>query len=166
LFAESRVIAWRKNPQEGDMRTSSFIGVLGVALISAMPPGAFAQNPAELPCVGYATFEKNGQNSDLIGLAVGDVPADAKVVLTCTGSSCPFASKTFKMSSDVKTLALTDMFTDPTLKPGTILEIRVTKPGWIGKVFQYEVLPAGQSKNTTQCLTADGSKTVVCVKDA
>ena len=148
------------------MRISSFISVLAAAFAAAVPVTVVAQNPAELPCVGYATFEKNGQNSDLIGLAVGDVPADAKIVLTCTGSSCPFSSKTFKTSSDVKTLALTDMFRDPTLKPGTILEIRVTKPGWIGKVFQYEVLPSGQAKSMTQCLTSDGSKTIVCVKDA
>ena len=148
------------------MRISTFRGVLAVAFLAAASLPATAQNPAELPCVGYATFEKNGQNSDIIGLAVGDIPAGAKIVLTCSGSSCPFSSKTFKVSSDVKTLALTDMFIDPTLKPGTLLEIRVTKPGWIGKVFQYEVLPAGQSKQSTQCISADGDKTIVCVKDA
>lgn len=149
------------------MRISSFIGALGVIALATVPATAVPQNPAELPCVAYATFEKNGNNTDLIGLAVGDVPSGAKVVLTCTGPSCPFSSKTFKVSGgDVKTLALTDMFSDPTLKPGTILEIRVTKPGWIGKLFQYEVLAAGQSKNSTQCITPDGAKTIICVKDA
>ena len=148
------------------MRISSLAGVLAAAALALIPARALAQNAAELPCVGYATFEKNGTNSDLIGLALGDVPAGAKVVLACSGPSCPFSTKTFKTSSDVKTLALTDMFSDPTLKPGTILEIRVTKPGWIGKVFQYEVLPAGQSKNSTQCITPDGAKTIICVKDA
>jgi hypothetical protein len=148
------------------MRRSSFAGALAVAFLASVPYVAAAQQAAELPCVGYATFEKNGQNTDLIGLAVSDLPAGAKVVLTCKGPSCPFSTRTFKMSSDAKVLALTDMFTDPTLKPGTLLEIRVTKPDWIGKVFQYEVLPAGESKSSTQCITSDGSKTVVCVRDA
>lgn len=147
------------------MRTSTFIGVLAATILTGTPLRAVPQNPAELPCVGYATFEKNGQNTDLIGLALGEVPAGTKVVLSCTGASCPFNSRTFKMSNDVKTLALTDMFRDPTLKPGTVLEIRATKPGWVGKVFQYEVLPAGQSKTSTQCIEADGSKTIVCVKN-
>jgi len=147
------------------MRLSSFIGVLSLSVMAGVPLYAIAQAP-ELPCVGYATFEKNGQNTDLIGLAVGDVPSGAKVTLSCSGTSCPFNSRTFRISSDAKTLALTDMFLDQTLKPGTVLEIRVTKPGWIGKMFTYEVLAAGQSKSTTQCLTADGSKTMVCVRDA
>ena len=148
------------------MRTSSFIGLFGVVVLAATPLKAVPQTAAQIPCVGYATFEKNGQNTDLIGLAVGDVPAGARVTINCSGTSCPFSSRSFNMSNTVKTLALTDMFTDPTLKPGTVIEIRVTKRGWIGKLFQYEVLAAGQSKNTTQCIEADGSKTIVCVKEA
>ena len=148
------------------MRTPSLAGVLAVAVIAATPLRAIPQSAAELPCVGFATFEKNGQNTDIIGLAVGDVPAGAKVTVNCTGTSCPFNSRSFKMSNDVKTLALTDMFRDPTLKPGTVIEIRVTKPGWIGKVFQYEVLAAGESKSSTQCISVDGSKTTVCVRSA
>lgn len=148
------------------MRTSSLIGLVAIAVIAGAPLRANPQNPAELPCVGYATFEKNGQNTDLIGLAVSDVPAGSKVELICTGVSCPFSSRSFKISGETKMIALTDMFRDPTLKPGTLLEIRVTKPGWIGKVFQYEVLEAGKAKSTTQCLTADGAKTIVCVRNA
>jgi hypothetical protein len=100
----------------------------------------------------------------LIGLAVGDIPAGAKVTLACDGSSCPFAEKEFNLTSDVKTLALTDMFSEPTFKPGTTLEIRVTKKGWIGKVFQYEIRSSGEPRSSTQCLSRDDDKPVPCSK--
>jgi hypothetical protein len=70
------------------------------------------------------------------------------------------------MKNDVKTLALTDLFRDPNLKPGTILELRVTKPGWIGTSFQYEIKSSSDPKTTTQCVSEDGSKTMVCQKES
>lgn len=49
------------------------------------------------------------------------------------------------MKSNVKTLGLTDMFFDTNLKPGMVLELLVTKPGWIGKSFQYEIRSAHET---------------------
>ena len=144
------------------MRPSPFI-VLAAAAALAIPVSARAQ--AELPCASYATFEKNGGSMQLIGLAVGDVPAGAKVTLSCTGTNCPFASKSITMGNDVKILALTDMFRDPNFMPGTILELRVTKPHWIGKLFRYEILsPNAEPKSTTQCLSAEDGKPTVCLR--
>lgn len=140
------------------------ITLLTAAVTFALPVTARSQ-ALELPCAGYATFETNGSNTALIGLALGDVPAGAKVTLTCSGSDCPFASRSITMGNDVKILALTDMFRDPNFKPGTILELRVTKPHWIGKLFRYEILsPTEQPKATTQCLGAEDGKPTVCLK--
>ena len=142
------------------MRTYLPFSIALAASLAAAP--ALSAQAAELPCVSYATFERNGSNTELIGLAVGDVPAGSKVSLTCSGASCPFASRSFNMKNDVKTLALTDMFVDPDLQPGIILQIQVTKPGWIGKSFKYEIMSSTDPRATTECLAADGSKTVVC----
>ena len=84
--------------------------------------------------------------------------------MTCGGNGCPFSVKTFNMKNDVKTLGLADVFLDSNLKPGMVLELRVTKPGWIGKAFQYEIRSADDPLSTTKCLSEDGSKTVACLK--
>ena len=147
------------------MRTATLLTLAIAATLAAVPSRIDAQ-ASELPCVGYATFERSGSLTQLIGLAVGDVPAGSKVTLTCSGSDCPFGTKAFTMDTNVKTLALTDMFRDPNLKPGTVIELRVSKPGWIGKSFRYEIKSSGDPKATTQCVSEDGSKTMVCQKES
>lgn len=142
------------------MRTSiPFFLAVAASLVTS---STLAAQGSELPCVGYATFERKGSTTELIGLAVGDVPAGSKVSLACEGPACPFASKSFMMKNDVKTLALTDMFADPNFKPGTVIQIQITKPGWIGKSFRYEIMSSADPRATTECLAADGSKTVAC----
>ena len=145
------------------MRTTVLVTLAIVAGLTTLPSRVSAQGK-ELPCVAYATFEKQGAITQLIGLALGDVPSGSKVKLSCTGADCPFRAKEFAIKNDVGTLALTDMFTDSNLKPGMVLELRVTKPGWIGKSFQYEIRAAGDPKVTKQCVSEDGSKTMVCLK--
>jgi hypothetical protein len=123
---------------------------------------ALAAQASELPCASYATFEKKGSTTELIGLALGDLPAGSKVTMTCSGADCSFTSRSLTMKNDVKTLGLTDMFEDTNFNPGTILQIQVTKPGWIGKSFKYEIMSSEDPRATTECLAADGSKTVAC----
>src|SRR5512140_2388547 len=134
------------------MRTTSLLTFAIVAGLTAMP-GRVSAQAKQLPCSGYATFERNGSITQLIGLAVGDIPAGSKVTLNCTGAGCPFREKDFNMKNDVKILALTDMFNDPNLKPGMVLELRVTKPGWIGKSFQYEIRSSEDPKTTEKCVS-------------
>lgn len=147
------------------MRTAALITVAIAAGLMALPGRASAQ-AKELPCVGYATFDRSGSITQLIGLAIGDVPAGAKVTLNCSGNGCPFSTKSFDMKNDVKMIALTDMFTNPNLTPGMVLELRVTKPGWIGKAFEYEIRSSQDPKTTEKCVSEDGSKTMVCLKES
>ena len=142
------------------MRTSLPVFLAVAASLGAAP--TLSAQGSELPCASYATFERKGSNTELIGLAIGDVPAGSKVAIICSGDACPFPSRSINIKNNVKTLGLTDMFSDPNLKAGTILEIQVTKPGWIGKSFKYEIMSSADPRATTECLSADGSKTVVC----
>lgn len=160
--ATTAMLLARSGQKGAHMRTALFTLAIAAGLLAL--PGRVNAQAQELPCVGYATFEKSGAFTQLIGLALGDVPAGAKVTMNCSGNGCPFSTHTFNMKNDVKTLALTDMFNDPNLKPGMVLELRVTKPGWIGKVFQYEIRAAGDPKVTMECVSEDGSKTMVCLK--
>ena len=143
------------------MRTSTFLVLpLAAALIGATAT-ASAQAP-EIKSGVYATFEHRGAMTELIGLAVGDIPAGTKVTLSCSGPSCPFGSKVINLDRPVKTLAITDMFLDPMFKPGTTIEIRVTKAGLIGKVFQYETQESSDPRMVAQCLPPGASKAVAC----
>ena len=146
------------------MRTLFLFGAAITAALGVEPTRANAQDANELPCVSYATFERKGANTELIGLALGDVPSGSKVTIACAGHGCPFSTKSFNVKGAIKTMGLTDVFLDPYLKPGMTLEVRVTKPGWIGKSFQYVIRSADDPLSTTKCLSEDGSKNVACLE--
>ena len=146
------------------MRTALFLTAAIACGLTAAPQRTLAQDTNELPCVSYATFERKGANTELIGLALGDVPSGSKVTMTCAGNGCPFSSKSFNVKGAIKTMGLADVFLDPKLKPGMVIELRVTKPGWIGKAFQYEIRAADDPLSTTKCISEDGSQTVACLR--
>jgi hypothetical protein len=143
------------------MRTSRLLLLpLAAALIGATTT-ANAQAP-QIKSAVYATFEHRGSMTELVGLAVGNIPAGTKVTLSCSGPSCPFGSKVINLDKSVSTLAITDMFLDPMFKPGTTIEVRVTKEGLIGKVFQYETQASSEPRMVAQCLPPGSSKAVAC----
>src|SRR5687767_14722391 len=113
------------------MRTSRFLLLTAAAALACVPSTANAQ-ATRIKSAVYATFENKGAMTELIGLAVGDIPAGAKVTLSCSGPSCPFESKVINLDRPVATLGITDMFLDTMFKPGTTIEVRVTKAGLIG----------------------------------
>lgn len=143
------------------MRTSTFIVSAAAAAFIAAPDPILAQT-AEIKSQVYATFERNGEFNQLIGLAVGDVPAGAKVTISCWGPSCPFNAKVLSMSGSAKILGITDMFVDPNFKPGTAIEVRITKSGLVGKAFRYEIESSAEPKVIRQCVPVDGTKPVSC----
>ena len=144
----------------GDIMRSSICFILVIAAFLACPATVSAQ-----PKIGssvYATFERSGANTELIGLAVGDIAPGTKVIINCSGTSCPFSSKTITVQETIKMLAITDMFIDTTFKAGTTIEIRVAKAGTIGISFSYETQSSADPKVTKQCLAPDNSKAVAC----
>lgn len=143
------------------MRTSTFLLLPVAAALIGASTIASAQVP-EIKSAVYATFEQRGAMTELIGLAVGNIPAGTKVTLSCSGPSCPFGSKVINLDKPVATLAITDMFLDPKFKPGTTIEIRVTKPGLVGKVFQYETQASSEPRMVAQCLPPGSAKAVAC----
>jgi hypothetical protein len=143
------------------MSAHFFFAFTVVVSIAVTAPALIAQSRT-LPSKAYVTFEKKGADSELIGLAVGDLSPGTKVTVNCTGPSCPFATRDVNISSKVATLAMTDLFVDPIFKPGTTLEIRITKAGSIGRVFQYEIRASADPKVSVLCLPPDGAIPVAC----
>ena len=143
------------------MRTSAFLLLPVAAALIGATTTANAQAP-EIKSVVYATFEHKGAMTELIGLAVGNIPAGTKVTLSCSGPSCPFASKVINLDRPVGTLAITDMFLDTRFKPGTTIEVRVTKAGLVGRVFHYETQASSEPRMVAQCLPPGSSKAIAC----
>jgi hypothetical protein len=98
----------------------------------------------------------------MLGLAVGDVTRGTKITLNCTGPACPFNGKTLEVQGTAKIFALTDMFIDTSLKPGTTLEVRVSLPKMPEKIFQYEIRSRAEPVIRTLCLPPGASKPVEC----
>ncbi len=143
------------------MRPSSLL-TLAVAASIAIAHGTIAAQPTPRAGNVYATFEPKGVNTEMLGLAVGDVTSGTKITINCTGLSCSFSSKTLEVHGIVKIFALTDLFVDTTLRPGTTLEVRVARPKMPEKIFQYEIRPQAEPIIRTLCLPPGASKPVSC----
>jgi Putative metal-binding motif len=72
-------------------------------------------------------------------LSVGPVPADATVHVRCSGRGCPFKLRRRIIARNTPSVNLTRPFRGRKLRRGTLIRIRVTKPGTIGRVFRWKM---------------------------
>jgi hypothetical protein len=94
-------------------------------------------------------------------LTVKDVPADGRVVVLCRGGGCPMARRAVSLKGGSARLA--KLFKGRRLKPGTVVEIRITAPGKIGKVVRYSVRAKRKlPTSATLCLPAGASTPGAC----
>jgi Putative metal-binding motif len=87
-----------------------------------------------------------------VTLLVVRAPAGATVTISCSrkGGRCPFKRKTVPVKSARK-LKLTSL-KRVRLKNHTVISVRVTKPGFIGNLYRYEVRVFKGGRRTTRCL--------------
>ena len=90
-------------------------------------------------------------------LTVKDVPADGRVVVLCRGGGCPTARRTVSLKGGSAKLA--KLFKGRRLKPGAVVEIRVTAPGKIGKVVRYTVRAKRKLPTSATLCLAPGAGT-------
>ena len=95
-------------------------------------------------------------------LIVRDVPRGSTVRATCkrkNGKSCGIRRFTKRNArGDVRL----KRFLRKPLRPGTVIEVRVTKPGAIGAVKRVKTLFRHRPKLTTRCLPPGVRKPVRC----
>jgi hypothetical protein len=94
----------------------------------------------------------------VLKLVVVDGPPPTSIRIACIGkkNGCPFKTKT--LAAKTETTSLTKLFKNATLKPGAVIEVRVTQPSAIGKVFRFTIRKKKAPALTTLCL-APGAKT-------
>lgn len=100
-------------------------------------------------------------------LTVTRLPAGARVKVTCKAPrarrghrsrSCAFASRTRRAHRSHARLKLVRLFHKRTLRRGTTIRVKLTKPGLRGKLFTVTVRRNGRAKVRRRCLSSSGAR--------
>jgi Bacterial Ig domain len=96
-------------------------------------------------------------------LAVNELPANSKVVVTCKTKKkkqqkkgCPYKKKTFKSVRAKSKLKLLKPFKKKKLPVGTKVTVAMTATGFIGKQFTYTMRKSKQPKVKRLCIPPGG----------
>jgi len=90
-------------------------------------------------------------------LSVSGAPAGGRVSVTCAGQGCPFGKRSRQVPRNGKA-GFTAALQGRALRPGVVLEIRITAAGAIGKVVRYTVRKGKLPKPMTLCLAPGAAK--------
>jgi PKD repeat protein len=90
-------------------------------------------------------------------------PAGARITVACTGHGCPAKSQSrVAAAGKVGAAPLAFRRFERSLRAGVILEIRVSKPGEIGKYTRYAVRRGRLPLRVDTCLAPTGVKPMAC----
>jgi hypothetical protein len=139
-------------------------------LVSPAAPPPPPPPPLRITSKVKISWGVNSTRTFLIKLKIPKVPKGGKAQLTCKGKKCPFkkvSSKkrrkgTITLFRNVK-LSKVQTMKKRTFRPGQRVELRITAPGYIGKVVRYQLkrdkipvgkelcLPVGAKKPRSTC---------------
>jgi hypothetical protein len=125
-------------------------------------PGPQKKNPA----TPASKFTVDGPQTTLTSLTVGNVMPGSTVALRCLGTKCPFETKRTTKARNRVVNALAMLGKKPAkrrFRAGQSLELRITAPGYVGKVIRYKIRKGKQPKVTKLCLPPGARKpTATC----
>jgi hypothetical protein len=99
-------------------------------------------------------WDVSGARTVVTRLKVRGVPKGAHVQARCLGKRCPFKRHSAKRRSRT-----VNVFRGkPVLRAGQTLEIRITKPGYIGKVVRYRIRTDHRPRTARRCVPAGHTK--------
>ena len=92
---------------------------------------------------------------------IRDAPVGAVAEVRCRGGGCPKKAKKLT-SKGAKELRFTSYFAKRKLRPGAIVEVRITLPDQIGKFARYVMRARKAPKATVLCLPPGQTKAIAC----
>lgn len=129
---------------------------------TASPPAAFnisvARPPAPRKVITAtirAGFQVFSTHTTIARLAVTGLPSIATLQLRCSGSGCPFQVRTLKTVRAKATAAA--LLAQRRLRPGAVVEVRLTAPGYVGKASRYAIRARRVPLRRDYCLTPGSS---------
>jgi hypothetical protein len=95
-------------------------------------------------------------------LRVAEVPSGGKVVVRCSGKKkgCPFAKRKLRVKKHKASAS--KLFKGHKLKPGAVVEVRITDRDTIGNVVRYKIRSHALPKRHQLCLTPGKKKPGKC----
>jgi hypothetical protein len=122
---------------------------------------AAGDRPAKLlAVVSSAWLVRRRSGTRVVRLRVRDAPPGAHVTLLCHGGRCPFRRRAVT-TNQYGAVSLGRLVRQP-LRPRTQLEVRVTAPNTIGKVFRYTIRRWRIPKGRTLCLLPGAAQPSSC----
>jgi hypothetical protein len=105
-----------------------------------------------------------GDQGTTIRELVVRAPAGARVRIRCRGRGCPFRSFGQKADAQVRSARILRIhrFGKHLLRPGTVIEIRVTKRGEVGKYTRFLIRRGRPPKRTDLCLAPGSMRPARC----
>jgi hypothetical protein len=123
--------------------------------------------PAALPVLRptVATTVVFGRNFTRFSkLNIGGVAAGSAITVTCSPKKkhgCPFSSKALAVTS-AKTIGLASLLKNAKLRRNAVLQVRVTRPGYVGNVVTFTMRRRQSPARKVQCLAPGASKPTAC----
>ncbi len=96
----------------------------------------------------------------LTRLRVRGAPAGAELELRCDGRGCRRARERVRLEDGAA--RLTARFAGRRLRPGTVVELRITAPGRIGRVERLVVRRRKDPRRTVLCLPPGAARPQRC----
>ncbi len=126
----------------------------GTTVIVNQGGGPSGSAPSRIDSPVSTGFKLTGARTRITRLFVRDVPAGAAIEVRCRGPrrSCPYKTKRYRAPSATARLNLLRPFAKRTLAAATTIEVRITKPGTIGKVFRITTRRRKLPLSRTLCL--------------
>jgi hypothetical protein len=89
-------------------------------------------------------------------------PTGSTVTVSCNGRRCPAKSVKAKIKGKKAAGTLRIRRFERSLRSGTILQIRVTKPGLVGKYTEFKIRSIALPIRKDRCLLPDSTRPVSC----
>jgi Big-like domain-containing protein len=105
-------------------------------------------------------WQRRGDKTSVFDLNVKQVPAGAKVAVSCNGKGCPFKKKRANVRNGVA--KLTNLFKQRALSAGAVVEIRVSAPGAIARIVRFTMRTGEFPKRQDLCRPPGASRPRAC----
>jgi hypothetical protein len=155
-----RVVVAAQNSGGGTTAASAFTGTIGSRVEASVEWGIEWFNAYTL----------------IVSVEVVGVPHGATTEVTCHGKGCPFRS--LRVTPGARQpkcrrhhhcrrhgagLSVGARFAGHRLRPGTVVSVRVSKPGWEGRLFTMKVRSRHRPEYRKLCLAPGSSTTGTCI---
>jgi hypothetical protein len=109
-----------------------------------------------------AFFSTRSRSTRFTSLYVRDVPAGTRVTLRCQGRGCPFKTKAVTVKRATKRLSLLEHVKRARLRKGARFEVRVARPGAVGRVMRLTIRAPKNPKRSNLCLAPGAARASRC----